>query len=1570
MTAVSAAPLPEVKLPPLKKTRVAIFNPDPDFPRKPIRDIEWFETELAKLNLKTTRLSNSELIDTKVLNTKRFDTLFLPVGHMPFEAEYSIYEFLKAGGNLVTVSCTPTTWNKEDDGTWEYKQHRRGWFAPFLIRHLDFRWAQRKVSQAVGLNPKAAKLVGNLLPATAGPFPERRYSLVDRWDLHPATPGRMGDTDVSNGQNVFLAADVMLPLYRLPNREATDFHVYRFFNNRLFGSTLVELGAVGTGLLVDTDKGPDILKAVFHFAENKLPGEGSPDYYKRTNQLHIDWSNFGDTFVDTLAELRDAAYYSHLTGSDAWKRFSQQSGGVQQRMACITKEKNAWDNMILNGSAQDKIDAMTRELTMKLAEAARDCLALQSAAKAARESAQMPAKVAVKSPYGGLLVEGFLTLPENLSMYRSWHFPAMKEIGVNVYSKRFHTWYKKDPAIRKNVEGIALDLNFQYGISSWLKPHSGELKPADGTIKDDEPQEYDYAEGEAYIKNNIDSTEGYDRLRIGLAHETGLGLKYWGSQAEQDFHAYLAEQYTDIAALNKHWGTQYRDFESIKLPTQKPTTPSEHALWENWRNLREAKFEYYHEWFYKTVKKLAPDLAVSGTVSTGSLQSPLYGVNFYNVTKYQDISGIDGTAVNPPKEWLYLDLTKKRVLTAEWGGLYQPKSLSYVNAKLWEELTGGTLGFNLWLWRFGNHECNYVNYAGLTTLYGSQARVTVKDAKTIEHVIMDGERTKPEVGILFSQTTRVHDQGWGGKGEPTFSPHIQAVINYYAHFLKFHRSARVIAEEKLLEEGADYLKMLIVPQATFLSKAVQEKLVEYAENGGTLLLEGRVGQFDNFGQPLDLLFRKAQTVPAYVGTRMLTVGKTSCAMAADDALFAPNALDGKGRVLATFGSNTAVLVRPLGKGEVIVAGMAAGLRQYPVFGDLISTIWRDQKLSPRFVVSDDAVLLREWRHGSDTYLLLTSRIEQGQMAELNVKVRGKCRVEDYLFGKDVKSEFDGSYTTFTTLMGNGARVFRIPGGAASDSMQASAAGAEKMQASAEKDNETTIELPFTGWIYARRALKWGDYTFRNSTIASGIDPNQGETYLTITKGDEVQKKRIITKNDYFFRMRDTTFKVHCEMNFYKFPFHSEVIIETVTGPIAKTACEMKTADKALSLSSGLLRLTLAPNRGGWIREIALADDQINQVAKRGALSACTENLGQVPGPFIKHTFDSKVVKNSEDEIVLELVNREPIERKTLRKRITVRRGVAGFDYNLKCTNHDTRTSQAPFELRWHPELAIGGLADGPDMFAVPTPEGLRNLPYHASNSGMRLIPGANWAAVVDRSEKVAYVTTFVKEPVENVYLWMDMTFYDMEIFSVKRKVQAGDSIDMDLGIYMLRGVRGLDVYQDGFGAHAALPDSFDQQKRVRFGVEAGSAYETILPVKLSAELKQGDRRVTDFGGVVGDTVAFDQPINRIFEDDLKQCADGAYTLHMTVTVADKPSMTIVKGVRLTGGERAGHLKYYDECKKRLQALATSAPAGSEVAIFNLRASLEELRSHIAAGRLAEATAQREKLAKAIEELTK
>ena len=1561
---VTPAPAPAVTLPPLRKRRVAIFSPEADFPGTVIRDIDWFERELAGLGLQVTRLSAADLVRTEVLTGKRFDTLILPTANLPFEAEYSVYEYMAKGGNVVSVSCTPTTWKAGDDGKMTSKQHRRGWYAPFLIRHLDFPWAQRRVDQMVVLDPAAAGLVGNLLPATAGPYPQRRYSLVDRWDLHPVAAGRGGDTDVTDGENVFAAADLMLPLYRRANGEPTDCHVYRYYNSHLFGATLVELGAVGSALM-SSDQGVNVLNAVLHLAESELPGENPSDYYERINRLHRAWSELGDVYVDALDALRDAAYFSHLVGSDGWRKLNRQSADTERRMNDLTRRKKAWDQALISGAPAADITRTALELVGDMASANRDFLALQQGADSARREAHPPDAVPVRSPYGELVVEGYLTLPTNLTMFRTWHFPAMKRIGVNLFSSRMHPWYTADEAIRRQMAGIARDLGFQYGVTATLKPSSGELRPSDGTVRDAAPKVYDHARAEQCVKRSLAAAKGLPAFRIGLAHETGLGLKYWGSQAVADYREYLTQEYTDIAALNRHWGSDHADFASIKLPTRKPVTPTEHAAWEHWRNLREAKFEEYLQTFHDLVKKHAPDLAVSGTVSTGSLQSPLYGVNFYNVTRYQDISGIDGTAVNPPKEWLYLDLTRKPVLTCEWGGLYQTKPLSYVNGKLWEELTGGCIGFNLWIWQFGNCQSNYVNFGGLSTLYGSRARATVSDARKIEHVILDGRRVDPEIGILFSQTSRVHDQGWGAKGGETTSAHAQAVTNYYAHFLKFHRSARVIAEEKVLEEDIGYLKLLIVPQAPFLSKAVQRKLIEYVMNGGKLMLEGRSGQFDNFGTRLDLLFRAGEIAPAHTVVREVTIGKSSWPTAEDDPVFAPTPLTGQARVLARFGSGPAVVSRPLGKGAIIVSGVAAGLKRYHFLQALLEVVWRDQGLTPRFALSDDATLLREWRHGSDTYLLMTSRTDQPGAVPLQIKVRGNCRIEDYLFGRDIDARFDGSYTTFDTLMANGGRVFRIPGGAPTNALVTWTPSRVAVGEDGAADDQSQITLPFDGRIYAATALVWGEYTFRNSTIASGIDPDQGETYLSISRGAEVQKKRILAGGDYYYRMRGKTFRVMCSANFYKFPFHSTVsIVETRTRP-PDIACEMETQGTSVRVSSGLLRLTLEPGRGGRINDISLTDDQINQVASDGALSACTENVGGVPGPFADRPFKLTVVESSAAAVVLKLANDRPIERKTLQKTLTIRRGVAGFRYDLRCINRDERVVQPSFELRWHPELVIGGLADEPDMLVIPTPEGIRRMPYQANQSGRSFKPGADWAAVVDRSEKLAYVTTFRPEQVGRIYVWQDARFYDLEIFSPQRQVKTGESIDLNLGIYLLRGLSGLDVYRDGHGAQAALADNFDQKETIRFAVEVGSVYANIEPVTIVAGLRRDGHVITDFGGELSDTVAFDQPIARFLEANLGECPDGAYQVRVSITVANRPALLIEKELYLSGIERAEHLRYYEQCRTALESLAKAPPDGSDAAVFDLRVSLEEFRGEIATGRLDSATARRHELANAV-----
>lgn len=861
--------LKTVKLPPLKKTHVAIFNPGAGFPSasRYAGTVNWFEKELKKLGLSVSKIASKELTDCSILNTNKFDTLILPSGNIPFEGEYSIFIFLKNGGTLITPTCVPTVWNRETDGKMKSKQHTRGWYSPFLIRHLPFKWARRELDQKVVIDSIVAESVGDLLPAIAGPYPGKSYCLVDRWDLQRAVTGRTGDTDVSGGKNICLAADVMLPLYRRANGEATDFHVYRYFNNHIFGGTMIELGQLGTQLLRGPD-GAKILRALLHFSENKLPGEQNESYYRQITKLHKNWSLMGKTFLATQTELRNAAFFSYLTNNDEWQKLNTDLIAVKNIMDKLKKQELDWEELLVSDKTA-QIASASDKFEKQLIAASKKFSSLQYAAGKVLAKAKPLQKNTVNSPYGKLLVESFLSLPVNLYTLRTWDFKAKKDLGVNIVSGRqlpFHNWYLNDAEVQKQLNGLMINCGIQYCFSSYMLPNSGSLNPLDGTINNIPPQKDRSALSKKNVKEHLERwlKHGITPFRIGLANETGMGLKYWGTQASNDYRKYLREKYSNkISALNKHWGTTYTSFNAIKLPTRKPESASEHAAWEHWRNLREQTFENFSKSFYETVKQFSPNTKVSNIVSTGCFESPLYGVNFYNMSRYQDINGIDGTGVPSSKEWLYLDLTRKPILTCEWGGLYTPSSLSYVNGKLWEELTGGSLGFDFWDWQFADQKTNYIGYNGLPTLYGSQARETVKAAKKIEHVILDGHRTKPEIGILYSHTTRMHDQAWGSHGNKTVSTHVQAVCNYYEQFLRFHRSARVIPEEKILEENIDYLKILIVPQAVFLSKQVQEKLLEYVKKGGNLILEGKAGKFDNFGAPLNMLFQTAQVIPVY-----------------------------------------------------------------------------------------------------------------------------------------------------------------------------------------------------------------------------------------------------------------------------------------------------------------------------------------------------------------------------------------------------------------------------------------------------------------------------------------------------------------------------------------------------------------------------------------------------------------------------------------------------------------------------------------------------------------------------------
>lgn len=1551
----SSPSVQSAQLPEISRRRVAVFY-ETNFPGgKLVRDVGWFEAELKNMGLIPRVLDAGQVSDAAVLSTNAFDTLILPKNDMPFEAEYSIVKFLIEGGNVVSISPMPTTWrfNTQTNG-WESKQHVNGWYAPFQLRSLPFDWAQRKWSRPLSVNMEAGAGLTALLPPTAGPFTNKidgqplYFRLFDRWDLHLYAAGRQGDYDIEGGENISMASNLILPLYLQPNGEPADFIVYRYHNVVINGSTLVVLGQVGSKLLAESSSGAAVLRAALLACESRLPDEQDAAYYERLIQVNREVSDLGGLFMETQAALRDAAFYSFNGSTNRdWQVFCGAITDCVAQVSGIVNAKQQIDSLLAASVDFKKQDAGRKNLLARIAETRSTFQHFRQQAASALKGVKPPAKPAIRHPLKTFVAESYLTLPYNLYVLRESHFRTLKLLGIDADNGRIQKWYPEDPRVRAQMKNFKIDLGTQYGYSQ-VRPSSGELNPSTGTITESKPQVLDYAKAEQEIKATLEAWKDCDILRIDAASETGLKYKYWGSQAREEYQKYLGDKYADIAALNAHWQTTFTNFADIALPTRQPATLSEHCNWEHWRNFREQTYEQWVSFFYATVKKYAPNVFVSHLVSTMSMESPLYGVNFYNLTKYQDINGMDGTAVNPGKEWIYLDLTRKPVMTGEWGGLYSTpgnimEGTKFAAAKLWEEVSGGFCGINLWIWNWGGFGANYVDFTGLPTLYGWTARQVIAEFKQIEHILLDGVRAKPEIGILFSNTTRVHDQGWGAKGKGTFSKHVQSVINYYTHFLKFHRSGRVIPEEMLLEgEDLSQLRLLVMPQSEYLSKNVQQKLVAYVRNGGNLLVEGRGGRFDNFGHSLNLVFEEAGIVPAFVKDRTLMLDNITYALSAQDDLFVPASINDSSQVLASYADGQPALVSvPLGKGRIVFSGFSFGLWKYACADEVIDRIWKNLNIAPKYVCSNDTVLFREWRYDNSDYLICTWRAGAAPLEPVEIKVRGRRTVRDYLFGRDLPVTYDGQYTCFTTLLANGGRVFQLAGEGSEAAPSTAPAANPAREQTTTAHEEASVTLPYEGYIYDEKPLNIEGFTFQLNTTASGDNEDQGEAYLIVSKEGEKQKKRMLPKTDYVFNFRAKQFRVHCDSCHFKYPFAMIARIDNRQDPAPIPACSVMQVKNILTMDNGFVRVRLDADQGGRIIEFCLSDDQANQVTRFGPTQALSEHDGRFPGSFINRQMQVKILKDMPDESQVQLEMTEPFNMVRLKKILTLRRGEAALDVQSMNFNHSTIGAAYPLQLVFHAELNIGGQADEKDLFVIPE---IVRLPFLASQSGQGHTPKIPWAAIVDRGEQLAYIDAFNLDDVEKVYLWMDQQFYTLELFGVKKDTAQGQAVTLRHRLLLLRGVSGLDVFQDGIGLNLALNRTADQCRPIPIRLEVGSAQAAPRHVRGEVVLLMDGRKVKDLA-TFDDSVALEQPLVHDIKLQAETLSDGAYELEVALRADGiTDPLKLRKPLRLAGKEKQRQLLLYSDWKARLIEIRKNKGDSQKKEIFETFVLLEDFKT--------------------------
>lgn len=1545
--AALAAPvtLKKIDFPPLENIRIAVHVPPAEKWAVPVRKPEWFREQAEKLGCRVKLLDDAMLGSKELLRKENFDTLILPSGVMPLEAEDSIFAFLVSGGNLLTPTVLPGVYNRRPDGTFGtfngkiLKNHHLGWYAPFLLRENPGPAAGRKWISPLGLNPAAAEITGELLPAVCGPVPNLLYRPLDSWNKHPDT----GDGVGGDGVNYAQGADLKFELYAEGNGLPCDFAVYRYFNSLIRGSTLISLGRVGTHLLKEKD-GEKVFQAALRLMETPLPGQQTPEYYDTVIELHREWSEFGFVYTGTIAALRDAAFYLETSGGN-WKSFRDDLNAVEKEYFALTAERKVQLSLLVSGKHGESASA-AENLLKKVKDASTRFALLAARAEETLRSVEPPEKPEVRHKYKTVPSIASFTVPLNLARLRGRLFGTIRRIGSNVFSGQpFPEWYAEDPVVRKQMEGILRDHKFVYQASPRRITGGGKFNPGSGTVQDGKAVPYPEEEIFKHLKETFEAWawKGKEQFRIGSADETGLGLNFWGTPAKEALQKRLREYYKDdIDAMNAHCGTEYKSFDMVEVPVRRPETPGQHAVWEHFRLCREALLESFYSRFRGLVRKLDPEIDVFQLPSTGGILLPLYGQNYYNLTKYQDVSGIDGTSCAIDQEWIFCDLTTKRYLTSEWGALYQEAPLQKVHGQLWQEMGAGALGAEQFLWSYGNDSCNYADALDIPTIYGAVLHASLREIRKLDHLLLDGKRAEPEIGILFSQTSRTHDQGWGWAGESTWSPHAHAVSVYYKHFLSFGRSARVFAEETLLEDAMPQVRVLIVPQAEFLSADVQKKLLEYAEKGGRLILEGRTGQFDNFGLDSCLLFRETGVVPAFPDSSEAILENTRIPLGKDDASYAP---EGTGQIPAFYtGGKPAILIHPHGRGSVTSLGFNAANTNSALLAPVLERVLRTLGIGERFKVSDPNVVLREWTHPDGTFLLLTTRKgKPGQdwgLEETEVRIRGTVKVEDYLFGKEVKTRKEEGYTVFRTLTANGCRVFRLHGEIAPAETPLEDQSAFPLKDASETRDETkAIELPWKGWLYADTPLKAGSCTFSTTILSSGNDARTGTAYLSVSTGNEVQKKRIGDGQTVFFRTRAGNYEVKCERIFFMYPFYAVLEIRKIDAVPVSEKASARTENGRVILANDLLSLAFDPARGGALVSFLPAAEKEDLIGGSGAAWALSEKM---PGPFFSVAIPCSLSEEN-GAAVAEFAMQVPVQDRILRQKITLPPDAALCKMDLSCVNAGTAPSKC--SLRYHPELHIGSGADSADAFFIGMKDGsVRRFPFRGQNRSIFAPDCGRWAAVADTREKCAWISTVEPDQAEKFYIWEASDFYTLEIFSPKKTVEPGDALQLNMNFLYLHGLTGVSAVNGLNAAHLVLPDAADQTAPLRLTVEAATAARSVESITLEASLFRGEEKAAEFKKTE-DTFAFDLPV--VFSpecgEDLAALPDGDYTIRVHLR-SRNGDLSFSGHVRFAGHQLK---QLSEECSKLEQTFAAWGSRISAEKRFACRLKLGSMQRAIA-----------------------
>ena len=476
-----------------------------------------------------------------------------------------------------------------------------------------------------------------------------------------------------------------------------------------------------------------------------------------------------------------------------------------------------------------------------------------------------------------------------------------------------------------------------------------------------------------------------------------------GGYSEYGFRKYrefLKERHKTIEALNKAWNSSWKSFGEIRPPVQYQRTPAEHANNFDWIEFRTREFNRFIEKVASIYRKYDPVHPLTACINQAS---PLDGVEFYEFNRFIDFAASHNTPTS--RAWYQIGLGRRgqRADNSEpkWISFSAPWNLSNSEDELQKcqrfnmiyYAAQGMSQFAPYEWRHGT-SARFGEYDGMLYLAGAEFKEFTRWKKKWQNLMgAVAPKDHAKTGVYWSFVTKSHGRGgiFETKIDQSLFCRYFGLLDAWNRLLdKEQIPYETVTRGKVKNNEIAHLETLIVPQASFLEPEVMEKLLNFAENGGELILEGQAGRYDQYKKEDNRIFDGLGMVQVAAASGRLSGGAESQALLTQEevgpAYLTFEMLEPeKTKIICRYtDSKPAAVSMNYGKGKVICTGFSlTGVTEEKVVKKIL-----EKSLHNREAHSDDAgVRIFPWK-GQNGFLYLAVLNRSGNWRSASVTLAG------------------------------------------------------------------------------------------------------------------------------------------------------------------------------------------------------------------------------------------------------------------------------------------------------------------------------------------------------------------------------------------------------------------------------------------------------------------------------------------------------------------------------------------------------------------------------------------------------